>query len=295
MRCVVTVLGFSLLVACGVQVPQHNGYKSDKVKPWKKPKALKFDDKMETKTEGGLSYPDMHRAKWFSIDAPSDGDLTLKVEITPPGEATNEDFDLAMELLDPGNHVINKADLEESDAHELTKTRTVKVAKGTYLVHLYLQGRLDTADFVLRASFKAGPASERKTNFPAQVAFVPILPLVPVSDDTPAKLVQNEPPPTIHGTHRVEPVIKKQPEPTPAVTVSARIIGVTVVTGGTRITVGLGTESKPTPAAVGMKVKLQGVSGVFNLGACGPRSCTADIQATPDQVKAAGGSVVLSP
>jgi hypothetical protein len=275
-------------------VPQHNGYKNDKVKPWKKAKALKFDDKMETKTEGDLSYPDMRRAKWFSLDMPSDGEVTLKVEINPPGDATNEDFDLAMELLDPGNHVINKADLEESDAHELQKTRTVKVAKGTYLVHLYLQGRLDTADFVLRASFKSSAPAERKTNFPAQVAFAPVLPLVPVSDDTPVgKLPKHDPTP-IHVTHHVDPV--KKPDPPPAVTVSARIIGVSVVgAGSTRITVGLGTDSKPTPAAVGMKVKLQGVSGVFNLGACGPRSCTADITATPDQIKAAGGSVVLSP
>jgi hypothetical protein len=288
-------LVLAITAACGgTPIPEHNGYRSDKAKPWKKFKTLKFNDKGEAKSDGDLSYPDMRRAKWFSIDAPSDGDLTLRVEVTPPGESTNEDFDLAMELLDPGNHVINKADLEESDAHELTKTRTVKVAKGTYLVHLYLQGRLDTADFVLRASFKGGPASERKTNFPAQVAFVPILPLVPVSDDTPPGKIKKDPTPVTHVTHKVDPVVKK-PDPPPAATVSARIIGVTVVTGGTRITVGLGTESKPTPAAVGMKVKLTGVSGVFSLGACGPRSCTADVQATPDQVKAAGGSVVLSP
>src|SRR5437773_965368 len=123
MRRVATVLVLCLVACGGVQVPQHNGYKNDKVKPWKKAKTLKFDDKMETKTEGDLSYPDMRRAKWFALDVPSQGDLTLKLEVTPPGE-TNEDFDLAMEVLDPGNHVVQKADLEESDAHEYQKTRS---------------------------------------------------------------------------------------------------------------------------------------------------------------------------
>src|SRR5262245_6203918 len=264
MRRVATVFigSMSILIvgaACGgVQVPQHNGYKSDKVKPWKKAKALKFDDKMETKTEGDLSYPDMKRAKLFSIDVPSPGDLTLKLEVTPPGE-TNEDFDLAMELFDPGSHVIQKADLEESDAHEYQKTRTAKVEKGQYLVHVYLQGRLDTADFVLRASFKGGAAADVKTNFPQQVAFVPILPLVPRTDDTPAKMIKTPPPQVGHVPHKQPEVVKKPDKEPPATTVSARIIGVTVVPGGTRITVGLGTDSKPTPAAVGMKVKLTGI------------------------------------
>lgn len=83
-----------LLAACGgAQVPVHNGYKSEKAKPWKKPKALAFDDKMEAKAEGDLSYPDMRRAKWFVLDLPANGELAIRLEITPPGDATNEDFD----------------------------------------------------------------------------------------------------------------------------------------------------------------------------------------------------------
>jgi hypothetical protein len=31
--------------AVGHQIPSHNGYKPKEAKPWKKPKALKFDDK----------------------------------------------------------------------------------------------------------------------------------------------------------------------------------------------------------------------------------------------------------
>src|SRR5437764_9043120 len=89
--------------ACGgVQVPQHDGYKSDKVKPWKKPKVLKLDDKGEAKDDGDLSYPDRRRAKWLAIDTPAYGELDVQLDITPPGDTAGEDFDLALEVLDAG-------------------------------------------------------------------------------------------------------------------------------------------------------------------------------------------------
>ncbi|TMQ15786.1 MAG: hypothetical protein E6J90_24910 [Deltaproteobacteria bacterium] len=176
---VVAVLG-----ACGgPQVPTHNGYKPKDVAPWKKPKALKFDDKGEAKAEGDVSYPDMRRARWYELTLPSNGQLSIALEITPPGDAVNDDFDLGLEVLDPRHRVISKSELEDEDAHELNKKKTlVELVPGKYLIHIFLQGRMDTAEFALRVTFKATAAAEAKTNFPADVPFVPVLPMVPIQD-----------------------------------------------------------------------------------------------------------------
>jgi len=293
MRWIVLVLA---IAACGgPQVPQHSGYKSDKLKPWKKPKALAFDEKGEAKTEGDLSYPDMRRAKWFSVDLPSNGELSLRLEITPPGDATNDEFDLAMEVLDPGFRVIAKSDLEESDAGELTKTKTLlDLVPGRYLIHLYLQGRIDTADFILRAVWKRTAPAEIKTTFPSEVDFVPALAMVPLTDDTP----KNYRPQVVVVKTTKTPKGPKPPKPPPEVPVekvTARVMGLAGVEGGfTEITIGRGVQSKP-PAADGMKAAVSGVSGVVTIGNCTERTCKAKVKATPDQITKAGGSVVLSP
>lgn len=283
-----------LWVACGgPQIPTHNGYKPKEAKPWKKPKVLKFDDKMEAKADGDVSYPDMRRARWFQADLLANGQLALMLEITPPGDAVNDDFDLGMEVYDQSFHVISKSDLEDEDAHELNKKKTlVDLAPGKYLIHVYLQGRMDTADFVLHATFKPTAAAEAKTNFPADVLFVPALAMVPISDDTP----RNYKPPTtavvkvIKKPHR-EPAAAK-PEPPPTATVNARIIGIQVVSGGTMITVGRGTASG---ASDGMKGKINGLPGEFSIGNCNANTCTAKIPATPDQIKGSSSTVTLSP
>jgi hypothetical protein len=289
------IVSLSIVLVCtvtacgGPQIPTHNGYKPKEAKPWKKPRALKFDDKGEAKAEGDLSYPDMRRARWFELSLPSSGQLTLGLEATPPGDAVNEEFDLGMEVLDPAYRVISKSDLEDEDAHELNKKKTlVELAPGKYLVHVYLQGRMDTADFALHATFKATAAAEVKSNFPADVLFVPVLAQVPLQDDTPRNYRPQ--------TQAVVKVIKKPnappPPPPPAATVSARIIGVQVVSGGTLITVGRG---KSSGASDGMKAKINGISGAFTIGNCNERTCTATVAATPDQIKNSNGTVTLSP
>jgi hypothetical protein len=288
------VLALGVLAACGgPQIPKHSGYKSEKSKPWKKPKHIKLDERMEGKVEGDLAYGTYHRAKWFAIDVPSNGELSLQLEITPPGDATNDDFDLAMEVLDPGYRVISKSDLEEEDAHELNKQRTLyDLAPGQYLVHLYLQSRMDIADFLLRVAFKPTAAAEVKSDFPAQVAFLPPLPMVPLNDDTPAKY---RPPTTAtvkirHGKRpRPAPVDKPAPVATAK---SARIIGLSVAGGGTQITIGIGSAQG---VDAGWKGKIAGVGGGFTVAGCSERTCTATVSATPDQIKAGGGNVTLSP
>lgn len=285
----------SMLVAAacgGPQVPTHNGYKSEKVKPWKKPKTLTWDEKGETKADGDLSYPEMRRARWYALELPTAGEITLKLEVTPPGDAVNEDFDLAMEVLDPGFRVISKADSEEEDVGELTKTRNLlDLQPGNYLVHIYLQGRMDSADYVLRASYKRAGTSDVKSDFPTQVAFLPALPMVPLNDDTPARY---KPPQTtvvtIKKGPKKPPTPKEEPAP-PATTKTARIIATSVSGGGTQITIGMGTSQG---VASGWKAKIAGVQGTFPLS-CDERKCTASVSATADQVKAGGGTVTLSP
>ena len=272
----------------------HNGYKGKKPQPWKKAKTLKFDDKMEAKAEGTLSYADYKRAAWFTAELPSGGQLDLNLEITPPGDATNDDFDLGFEVLDPGNRPIMRSDREEgSDAGELQKQKSLKdLEPGKYLIHLYLQGRLDTADYVLKAAFHP-MASVGKSDFPSQVAFVPTLPMVPINDDTP-KTYHPQVTTTATVTRRPpkhEPKTEPKKEPA-AAAITARIIGMQVVGKSTQITIGRGTSGGAT---VGMKGKITGVAaGDFTLAACTERTCTATVAATPDQIKGSG-SVVLGP
>jgi hypothetical protein len=285
----------SMLVAAacgGPQIPTHNGYKSEKVKPWKKPKTLTWDEQGETKANGELSYPDMRRARWYAVELPAAGELTLKLEVNPPGDAVNEDFDLAMEVLDPGFRVISKADNEEEDVGELTKTRNLlDLQPGTYLLHIYLQGRMDSADYVLRASYKRAGAADTKSDFPTQVAFLPSLPMVPLNDDTPARY---KPPQTTVVTIKKGPrkpaAPKEEPAP-PATTKNARIIATSVSGGGTQVTIGMGTAQG---VASGWKAKIAGVQGTFPVS-CDERKCTATVSATADQVKAGGNTAILSP
>ena len=273
----------------------HSGYKGKKPQPWKKAKALKFDDKMEAKAEGELEYATYKRAVWFSADLTQPGQLDLRLEITPPGDSGNDEFDLGFEVLDPGNRVIMRSDNQEGDdTGDLNKQKSLKdLEPGKYLIHLYLQHRLDSADYVLRASFKP-MASVGKSDFPAQVAFTPTLPMVPLQDDTPKTY---KPPSATTVVVRKPrktggPPPPKEEKKPPTAEMSARIIGMQVVGGGTQITVGRGTSGG---AAVGMKGKIVGVAtGSFTLAACNERTCTATVSATPDQIKGSG-SVVLTP
>ena len=282
------LLLLTVLAACGAQIPQHNGYKATTTKPWKKFKTLKFDDKGEGKADGDLSYPARHRADWYAVDLATASNLSLRVEITPPGDAVNDDFDLGFEVLDPGNRPVLRKDLDEGDSqHDLNKTAELKdLAPGHYLIHLYLQGRLDTTEYTLHATIKAAASAEYKSDFPALVAFVGPLPMVPVTDDTP----KNYHPPTttpvvVVKSHHPGP--KPPPLPPPVTTVSARIIGVAVGSNGTTITVARGTASGAHDGQTG---KVNGVpNGSFTLANCNERACTATLMGvTPDQIKGSG-------
>jgi hypothetical protein len=286
----VSVLLLLIVAACaGAQIPQHNGYKGgSKAKPWKKAKTLKFDDKMEAKAQGELSYADMKRAAWYVADLQQPGQLDIKLDITPPGEEVDDEFDLGFEVLDAGNRIIAKSNKEEGeDTGEVQKSKSLlDLEPGRYMIHLYLQDRRDSCDFVMRATFKP-MSTVGKSDFPSQVAFTPTLPMVPLQDDTPKGYKQPSTQTTVvvRKTGRTPKPPKETPPP-PVTTKSARIIGMQVVGGGTQITIGLGTAGG---ASVGMKGKINNVaSGGFTLAACNERTCTATVSATPDQIKTSG-------
>jgi len=291
----VSLLLLLIVAACaGAQIPQGNGYRKGVKQPWKKAKTLKFDEKMEAKAQGELSYADQKRAAWFIADLQQAGQLDIKLDITPPGEDVDDEFDLGFEVLDPGNRIIAKSNKEEGeDTGEMQKSKALlDLEPGRYMIHLYLQDRRDTCDFVMRATFKP-MSTVGKSDFPAQVLFTPNLPMVPLQDDTPKSY---KPPTTtavvVKHTPKTPKEPKKDPTPPPAATKNARIIGMQVIGGGTQITIGLGTAGG---AAVGMKGKVNNVaSGSFTLAACNERTCTATVSATPDQIKGSGG-VTLTP
>ena len=288
------VLLLLIVAACGgAQVPTHNGYKGKKPQPWKKAKALKFDDKGEAKAEGELSYPNYKRAAWFAADLSQGGQLDVKLEITPPGDSVNDEFDLGLEVLDKDFRVIARSDLSEGDdTGDLQKSKSLKdLEPGKYYIHLYLQHRLDTADYSLRATFQP-MANVGKSDFPAKVAFVPTLPMVPLQDDTPRDQLPKATQAKGKTKTTTTTTVKKE-DPKPAGELKASIVGVNVVSGGTKITISRGTS---TPGvAVGTKGRVVGLSnGAFELGSCDDKSCTATVPVTPDQLKGAA-SVVLTP
>jgi hypothetical protein len=265
-----------LVAGCGASIPDHSGYKSDKVKPWKKPKLVTLDAKLEAKIEGSVDYPDRRRARWYALDLPSSGELTLELEISPATES--EDFDLSMEVIDARSRVLAKADLEEEDAHELVKTRTLyELPAGRYLIHLYLQRRIDAADFDLKLSFRQ-VALQSSSDFAARVSFPPRLAVVPLRDDGPGR-PERKPRPR-----------SDEPKPDADQLITAKIINVVVSAGGTQITIGRGTDAG---LAEGMAGRVQGIKqGSFVLSSCGTRSCKATVKATSDEVSRAGKVVV---
>src|SRR4029078_9033423 len=129
-----------LLAACGgTDVPTHNGYKSPKATPWRKPTVLQLDDQGEGEVDDSVSYPKRLRARWFAVDLPTGGQLEVQMQTEPQGD---RDVDLAFEVLNEGYEVIVRGDRDEEDAGEETKSRALKgLPPGRYYVHVYAQRR----------------------------------------------------------------------------------------------------------------------------------------------------------
>lgn len=319
--CVLMSLGS--LAGCGSSIPQHNGYKTKS--PWKKPKPLAFDDKLEAKTKGELNYGDFKRAKWIAIDLPSDGILVLDLEFAPTDDAG--DATVAMEVLDAGYNVIaedpdapleaveapdpedGEEDGEEEEGEEeeeedsgdessgeTQKNKTLPdLAPGRYYVHLFLTKRLDSAEYKLAVKFEP-VVKEVATGFPKDVAWVPALAIVPPEDDAPPPVEKKPERKPCKGKEckKRDPKPDKEPVEEPASTgaVTARVIDVKVGSGGgTDITIGAGTDQG---LSAGRKGSISGVkNGGFTIASCGNRSCKATVKASVDEVNASGKKVTI--
>ena len=261
---------------CGPKIPQHAGYKSKKAQPWLKAKAIALKNN-EGQVEGDLAYADYRRAKWWAIDLPTDGEMTVTLE---QSSSADRPSDIALEVLDPTYQVIVRADKEEEDALEGEKTRALyELRAGHYLVHLYLQGRLDAAEYELRVKFT--PKEIATAPSAADVAFLPDLPVVPIVDDTPVRPKprnprRDEPRPT-------QPTTPTTPTTTATGPIQGRVNGVEVGNGGTKITIGRGTEAGVQP---GMKGRVVGLAkGDFVVESCGAKECKATVKgASVDEV-----------
>lgn len=246
------------LAACGgTDVPLHNGYKSPKATPWRKPTVLLLDDQGEAEVDDSVSYPKRLRARWFAVDLPTGGQLEVQVQTEPQGD---RDVDLAFEVLNEGYEVLVRADRDEEDAGEDTKSRALKgLAPGRYYIHVYAQRRRDEADFTVGVSFKPGQAAAARSNFPASVAFVGTLPDVPAVDDAPA------PAPVAHKCkgpkckkHTAPPPPTESETPQPKA-VRARVAGiVSSKSGSTEIRIDRGSAQG---VAVGWKGSVESRDG----------------------------------
>lgn len=317
--CVSVSLGLGL-VACGPKVPAHSGYKTKS--PWKKAKPIALDDKLQGTAKGELDYADYKRAKWLYIDVPEDGDLSLALAFTPTDDAG--DSTVAMEVLDPGWNVISEdedaplvepekqksddgeEDEEEEDDEEeeedddsgsggdTQKVRSLsKLAPGRYHVHLFLVGRLDSAEYELTVGFAPVKAAI-DTGFPKDVAFAPALPIVPPEDDAP---FEKEDPKKDKGKGKGKGKPKDkdpEPEPEPASTgaVKALVISANASSGGgTDISINAGTDAG---LAAGRKGSLGGVkNGSFTLSSCSARTCKATVKASIDEVNKSSMQVTI--
>lgn len=294
-------LAVAFATACGgADVPEHNGYKSAKARPWQRPTVLELDEGLEAEVDDTVSYPKRQRARWYAVDAPTHGELD--VQLTVVGLSEDREVDLAFEVLDEGYQILTQANRDEDDAGEEQKTRTVKgIAPGRYYIHVYAERRLDESDFTLQVAFRgmaaAGSSDESNPNFPATVAYITALPDVPAVDDAPAYVPEPKPEPVAKkckGSRckKTRPVVQKQPEGTPAPkAIRARIAGiVSTSSGGTLIRIDRGSAQGIAVGWKGSVVTSSGSSipnGSFSVSKVSQAESFATVRATADSVTAA--------
>jgi hypothetical protein len=297
--CLIVFLLASIVGCGGVQVPEHNGYKGKKPHPWDKPKVLKLGKKSAAKADLTLDYARFKRAKWYAISIPGPGALTASIDVTPRSggggdeDSEEQDMDVGFEILDGTSwNVLASSNLETEDAHELKKKLEVKeLPEGRYLIHLFLEGRLDSADIDLDVAFVRG-SLPWKSDFPNQVAFADDLATIPPLDDTP-EVVAKKKVTRIRTTRPKDKdkddggggggggggavmaeISDTQPDPG----------------GGTVITIGGGTADG---LENGLKGSIKGVrNSSFRLTGCGPSTCRAKVKAPIDSVRGAAGVVI---
>ncbi|WP_428268849.1 hypothetical protein [Haliangium sp.] len=301
--------------ACGGrQIPTHDGYRNNDVKGWESPTSVEFDEDFEGEADGELSYPKRRRARWLAVDLPQAGELDVRLAYSPVAlqdepELDDEDdpFDVAFEVYDERQRMLLRADNTEDDAGERTKKRTLyELNKGRYLIHVYLQRRLDEVDFTVRLQFRPGAVTS-SSGFPKAVAFVPELPAIPEVDDAPPPRARCRGrrcrrPPRRTGRPPRRPPSESPPEQDAVVAVPenglrARVIGIRATGEGTRITINRGSAHGVAKGWSGQVVNAKGkaiADGRFTVVSVKAQESYATVRATPDAVTAAA-RVVLKP
>lgn len=224
---------------------------------------------------------------------PSDGE---------PGFVDDQDDDAdQFEVSDP------------SDAQQ--QWEYTRLPPGRYLIHAFVKRRLDAATLELTGKFTAGAGPVATPSAPlvvTELALPPPLPLVPVTDDTPGarsardKPREREPSGRKPDKERAKdkdgdqaadkPAEKPNGEPrgdAPGdAPTSARIINVSVVAGGTEITINRGTDHGLAAGVAGQVIGVK--QGSFSLAKCAPRTCKATVKASTTEL-AAASKVTLAP
>jgi hypothetical protein len=309
------------LAACGPSVPQHAGYKSKS--PWKKAKPISLAEGNQGKAKGELDYADYKRARWYTVELPSDGTLDVAMQYQPLDDAGSST--VALEVYDAGFSLLSEdedapvaaaardGDGDEDDdadggddedegedadddegSGETQKQRSLPgLAAGRYYVHLFVTGRMDSAEFEVQATFTP-VALPRETDFPRQVAWLPALPIVPLEDDgPPPEKVTSKPSKGGSKGGGKKPATPPPADDAPASTgaVQAIVISVAAGSSGAVITINAGTNAG---LAAGRKGTLAGVkNGAFTLSSCGERTCKASVSATVDEVNKSGMQVTV--
>jgi hypothetical protein len=275
--------------ACGgPDVPEHNGYRSAKSRPWRKPTVLRLDDAFEAEVDDAVSYPKRQRARWYAVDLPVFGGID--VQVTVPELADDREIDIAFEVLDEGYRVRARADAAEDDAGDEQKIRRLRrLPPGRYYIHVYAQRRRDQADYTLQVDFKPQKGRE-PTTFPAEVAYITALPDVPLTDDAPA------PAPVVkkcRGSRCKKRVAKveREPEPQPR-SIRARIAGISDAGSGkgVQIRINQGANQGIEVGWKGTVVSRDGkaiAGGSFEVSRVSPGEAYATVRASASSVTSA--------
>jgi hypothetical protein len=248
------------------------------------------------------------------VELPDDGKLEVQLMAAPlglqPGETelvdVEDPFDVGMEIYDESYKVLVRADRDDEDVGERSKSRTVEqVRRGRYLIHLFLQRRLDEAEFTLRVKLNRG-SLEAQTDFPRSVAFVDALPVVPAFDDSP----EPERPRCRGSKCGSKPADKPADKPkdvktTPtASTPAAGSMQVKIVvvrgmsSGGTEITLNRGSSQGVAAGWTGKVVTKSGVAidgGSFTILSVKTTTSSARVSLSQDAVKQAGNAILKAP
>jgi hypothetical protein len=289
-----------LLVACGgAQV--HSGYPTGEMEPWSSPTTLRLNDNGDASADGEVSFPKRERARWYAVDLPASGSLSVRLVI----DSRSTGADVGVEVLDAGYNVLAQP-FDDNDIEQEEKLRTVQEARaGRTYIHVFASKRLDEVDYRLRVRFEPSATGTRTTVasgdpgegsrsvFPWTVPNVPPLPAVPATEEAPRR----------GGRPVAERPPAPEPEPTdPAMdtstqTVKGRIIEFAAAGSGVKIVINRGMDAGVDQGWTGYVVDGRGRSlskGSFKIRSVKNDESEGVVGVTLDAIQA-NRNVVLKP